>query len=948
MRVSQYIYTNCANNNNFPNGYVIYGKTEDINEEDARFIQRVMDYKLRSEYPYNADAATIDRDFPRKLAYFPLPSGRMCFGQSAYIGLDSAGNRYGNYMIHAFVFEKGADIDPYQFANSEIFRRRLSKEEMLGPIPGTLPPLEVSTPAPKQGELHIESDDAFKQLMVFLRNRDFTPNDKIYIRLKPEDYPILLNIISRQVVKNGEPIPFMTYLNNRFENKETINLLFETEPLSTVTNTVFGTFKVVYFDLLENKCNVDLKIDSFDNTWLSLLRKNEKEAADFVDSIEDIKRRYNVPNNLGAYACKIVLAGEYHRLGSTLKAIEIYNKYLHPYHLSDIADSLFNALSENEKEDVNIINSIFADLSAPVKNKIFAKYARRTLTSVRSIDQAANELVNVPFGTVNDLLRVVFSQECFNEFFNLSDYARSVLFALCKYIDINENNIIQIAKAIGDKVSVLDLYERYLFGKRLNELASFIYKEVRNANLPLSRFERIYPNLKPEDKEEILFRFFKETMDKQLPYDQVINTFSNDNAFADARETLRVLLTKYFNKLLNYGDYGIHVAIRLSVYGTFRKEEIFALYNQLSVKNISQERDILATANFTKSNGVGEMIASDFIEKNGANYQSEQEIIRVIRSLDKFPSVQASFIVSSIDNNKLSLKNAFELVNMYQNLPGPRIDLLRKISSNRNNPTAVQEICEKSDDNIAKVYMATLFEEDKHRVFTSISGIDAALKLYRENPNLNKEELEKVIKEIFNANFSSLIGKMNYNLFKEIYDKAREKGADMRPMMTYYVYHSIKQASMGDRKFIAQLGYDDGKDIYANAVITDEFVKNIFDYCASIITATSEENEQNIKAVHALLFKLADNPVTKQKVMQMGNERFVKVAVAYVKKHKEEKDNLLVLEFGSLIKAFLKENKRDKELPMRLGIAPEDTFESVKKESHGSLCFCFNKKDKKE
>ena len=133
MKVSQFIYTSCANANNpLANGYMIYGKSQDISDVESSEIQKIMNFKLRMKYSFNADTNTIDKEFPRNLSFFKLSSGRYCLAQSSYIGLDCAKTRYGNYMIHAFVSSDFDSINPYGFIGSEQFRRRLTDDEMCG------------------------------------------------------------------------------------------------------------------------------------------------------------------------------------------------------------------------------------------------------------------------------------------------------------------------------------------------------------------------------------------------------------------------------------------------------------------------------------------------------------------------------------------------------------------------------------------------------------------------------------------------------------------------------------------------------------------------------------------------------------------------------------------------------------------------------------------------
>jgi len=155
MLVSQYIYTACGKDRN--GAFSVFSKSRDITDEESSEIREVMMYKTPSGLPYEPTEQEIETLFPKKFGYFFLSSGRVCLAQACYVGrvYSDLDTRWGNYIIHAFLFEKKSDFAPYSFIEHTVFKRVLTRKEWHDdPIPDELPRIEI----PENGGMLPESE----------------------------------------------------------------------------------------------------------------------------------------------------------------------------------------------------------------------------------------------------------------------------------------------------------------------------------------------------------------------------------------------------------------------------------------------------------------------------------------------------------------------------------------------------------------------------------------------------------------------------------------------------------------------------------------------------------------------------------------------------------------------------------------------------------------------
>lgn len=145
MFASQLIYTGCGKDRT--GAFSVWSKSADITKAEELEIQQHMQYKRMSTLPYEPTKEEIEMIFPKKSSYFFLSTGRVCLAQSVYAGYvySTVDPRIGNYIIHAFVFDKTSDIIPVNFMESELFKKELTVEEWLeNPAPSELPQIDIS------------------------------------------------------------------------------------------------------------------------------------------------------------------------------------------------------------------------------------------------------------------------------------------------------------------------------------------------------------------------------------------------------------------------------------------------------------------------------------------------------------------------------------------------------------------------------------------------------------------------------------------------------------------------------------------------------------------------------------------------------------------------------------------------------------------------------------
>lgn len=174
MEALQYIYTSWKNGDSTEKGYMIYSRSEGISETECNAIKDAMQYLAPKELTLTPTPQEIADIFPYAFSYFILPTGRGCVAQSTYLGKDYSG-RYGNYIIHALVFDiNDLPCRPAEFFAEPYIKTAMTDEELNAPSPvPPLPPLHISEYASvindeQLSEFLFEKEDEFAQLISMI------------------------------------------------------------------------------------------------------------------------------------------------------------------------------------------------------------------------------------------------------------------------------------------------------------------------------------------------------------------------------------------------------------------------------------------------------------------------------------------------------------------------------------------------------------------------------------------------------------------------------------------------------------------------------------------------------------------------------------------------------------------------------------------------------------
>lgn len=153
---------------------MIYSRSEGISEMECTAIKDAMQYLAPKELTLTPTPQEIADIFPYAFSYFILPTGRGCVAQSTYLGKDYSG-RYGNYIIHALVFDiNDLPCRPAEFFAEPYIKTAMTQEELDAPSPvPPLPPLRISEYASvindeQLNEFLFDKEDEFAQLISMI------------------------------------------------------------------------------------------------------------------------------------------------------------------------------------------------------------------------------------------------------------------------------------------------------------------------------------------------------------------------------------------------------------------------------------------------------------------------------------------------------------------------------------------------------------------------------------------------------------------------------------------------------------------------------------------------------------------------------------------------------------------------------------------------------------
>ena len=308
MTVSQYIYTACGKDRN--GAFSVFSKSKDITDEESSEIREVMMYKIPSGsgIPYEPTEREIEELFPKKAGYFFLSSGRVCLAQVCYTGrvYSDQDSRWGNYIIHAFVFKKTDNFAPYSFAEHSVFKRMLTKKEWHDdPIPDELPQIEIPENGGMLSSDEITSffDEERKNKLKLLIEAVISSSNENAVHFcdDQKNHKYWLKILSLCLPKTTQnAVSFCTHFSNTLipGNISSRVQIRVNRPDSSQFSYAQEAQKGCYaFDLTRNIIPDSVKPGEYAKSVVNLLSSDRTAVIKFVDNINNIMSAYSVNIN---------------------------------------------------------------------------------------------------------------------------------------------------------------------------------------------------------------------------------------------------------------------------------------------------------------------------------------------------------------------------------------------------------------------------------------------------------------------------------------------------------------------------------------------------------------------------------------------------------------------------------------------------------------------------
>ena len=372
MKVSQYIYTACGKDRK--GAFSVFSKSRDITEEENSDIFNVMMYPEPEDLPREATDEQIAK-CPKKYGYFKLSSGRVCLAQACYIGkvYSDFDKRSGNFIIHAFVFDRNTNFVPFSFYEHSIFKRLLTKQEWHDdPILEDYPQTEIPD---NGGVLSIDeftsffNDDKKQKLKILIEAIINSTNENhIYFA---EDHTNLkywfkaLSLLLPKDIQNK--VSFCTHFTNAlYQNASSSIKIRINRPESSQFN---------YSDEAQRGyCAIDVSRNIFTNkitpskyvgNVLKLTSLGIFEVIKYVDGINSVMEKYLVNVNqasqlINLYTQKFDYFDSIDELFETVLLAEGSG-----YHAQDIATSLWKNIkgfSFNVNQKIKILAFIYKNV----------------------------------------------------------------------------------------------------------------------------------------------------------------------------------------------------------------------------------------------------------------------------------------------------------------------------------------------------------------------------------------------------------------------------------------------------------------------------------------------------------------------------------------------------------------------------------------------------------
>ena len=293
----------CKSNEQGAVAYKVYSTSEDITKNEADEIKKIMEYKPPAQFAYmtkeeleDSQLHSDDQKCPFSFGFFKLESGRFCIALSTYLAqykIPNKDDRFGNYMIHAFiVHENELEFYPGDIYGGSFLKNDMTVEELSAPYPyEVLPYMDINeVNSFITDEVLIEFIRMRKKQFEMLINAAITAKKKsvsIYINDTSEALVLWMMALHKLVpLRIAKGITFVTYnYNHQKYNTPTnrINMLF--------VGTKPGVNGFDYRSMRLNTSQIVLDFEEDMNVYSENIPKTEyagSMAELFVEDIEEI------------------------------------------------------------------------------------------------------------------------------------------------------------------------------------------------------------------------------------------------------------------------------------------------------------------------------------------------------------------------------------------------------------------------------------------------------------------------------------------------------------------------------------------------------------------------------------------------------------------------------------------------------------------------------------
>lgn len=405
MLFSQYIYTSWNNGNSAEKGYLVYGKSKDVTEDEDKEIQVTMRYKPFKSLPYFPTPHQIENDFPKNHAVFKLRSGRMCIARASYIGhdyvKDNDDQRWGNYIIHAFIADIGDNQVPH-LLKSGLFKNCLTQEEQDAPSgPHILPPMDIPIDSLPSVSERCELNDVFWNIVQATINAKFTGNN-VFINVEQSTVANFADMLIRVLPYSvSRDLSYSTYMLNK-NPSITVNFIHKESPTFRPEEEILNTDNYVFYtNVASLQSSVNLK------NYILHLREEYNSSGDifaYKTKIDEVCKKYGIEDV--DVACEVLdfLNGEQTFCSSKENVRKIISLFDNKdgRNLSQIIDEIDYAIEhfgdQYQEDKYSMINAVYGYASSELQEKYKTQvwdYIYRKSVDIASLTDLLKRYTNV-------------------------------------------------------------------------------------------------------------------------------------------------------------------------------------------------------------------------------------------------------------------------------------------------------------------------------------------------------------------------------------------------------------------------------------------------------------------------------------------------------------------------------------------------------------------------